>query len=125
MSTPAATIRRGRDGVVEAGEAPRNAAARECLEELGLSVAVGRLLAIGHRIARANGGDAMAFVYDGGVLDEVSDVRLQEEELASWCFVHLEEARRLLGAEKGARVAAALTALADGSVVELTHSSPT
>ncbi len=69
----------------------------------------------------------MAYVYDGGVLDEeqLKAVRLQEEELLSWKLVEPAEIDDyLLGGLRG-RVRAALDALASGAgTVELEDGSP-
>ncbi len=55
-------------GVVEAGEDPRTTCRRECQEELGLDVAIGRLLILEHQIEAPPRGDSIMFVYDGGTL---------------------------------------------------------
>lgn len=55
-------------GAVEAGESAPDACARECREELGIEVAVGRLLAVEHQIDDAERGDSVMFVYDGGTI---------------------------------------------------------
>lgn len=55
-------------GTVEAGESPSASCARECLEELGVSVELGRLLAVGH-VAPEEGDPhgALAFVYEASI----------------------------------------------------------
>lgn len=57
-------------GAVEVGESPPAACTRECREELGVDVAVGRLLVLDHQTDGGDRGDSVMFVYDGGVLDE-------------------------------------------------------
>jgi len=73
-------------------ETPRGAARRETLEEIGLDVELGRLLAVDwvHGKARP---PIVAYVYDGGVLDDdrLTSIQLQEEELLSWRLVPREE----------------------------------
>lgn len=110
-------------GTIESddGETPRQGARRETLEEIGLDVEPGRLLAVDwvHGVVEP---PLVAYVYDGGVLgeEELKRIRLQEEELLSWRLVpHAELTGYLLGT-LGRRVLAALDALADGTgTVEL------
>ncbi|MEV8124213.1 NUDIX hydrolase [Streptomyces sp. NPDC085944] len=100
----------------EDGETPRQGAWRETLEEIGLDVRIGRLLAVDW----SNGPGRppiVAYLYDGGVLseDDLKAIRLQEEELLSWRLVAREElGDHLLGSLHG-RVLTALDVLADGS----------
>jgi 8-oxo-dGTP diphosphatase len=58
-------------GAVEAGESPPAACARECREELGVDIEVGRLLALDHQLDGGERGDSIMFVYDGGVVEDV------------------------------------------------------
>ena len=53
-------------GAVEVGESAPDACARECREELGIAVVVGRLLALEHQSDGDERGDSVMFVYDGG-----------------------------------------------------------
>src|SRR4051794_2668053 len=77
-------------GTVESddGETPRQGARRETLEEIGLDVELGRLLAVDwvHGTGRP---PLVAYLYDGGVLaaGDFEAIRLQEEELLSWRLV--------------------------------------
>ncbi|GHB46811.1 ADP-ribose pyrophosphatase [Streptomyces xanthochromogenes] len=104
-------------GTVESdtAETPRRAARRETLEEIGLDVEPGRLLAVDwvHGAARP---PIVAYLYDGGVLDEkaLDSIRLQEEELLSWRLVPREDLPgHLLGALSH-RVMTSLDVLAEG-----------
>ncbi|MEV6614349.1 NUDIX hydrolase [Streptomyces sp. NPDC051051] len=105
-------------GTVESdeGETPRQGARRETLEEIGLDREPGRLLAVDWVQGR-NRPPLVAYVYDGGVLDEedLKAIRLQEEELLSWRLVPREEITDHLLGTLGHRVLAALDVLADGS----------
>ncbi|MFJ4691266.1 NUDIX domain-containing protein [Streptomyces sp. NPDC088766] len=105
-------------GTIESGdgETPRQGARRETLEEIGLDREPGRLLAVDWVQGRDRP-PLVAYVYDGGVLDEedLKAIRLQEEELLSWRLVPREEITDHLLGTLGHRVLAALDVLADGS----------
>ncbi|MER6564216.1 NUDIX hydrolase [Streptomyces sp. NPDC001027] len=105
-------------GTIESdtGESPRQAARRETLEEIGLDRDLGRLLAVDW-VLGPDRPPLVAYVYDGGVLDEadLGAIRLQESELLSWRLVPREELTGHLLGELGHRVLAALDALDDGT----------
>jgi len=115
-------------GTVESdlGETPRRAARRETLEEIGLEVELGALLAVDWvpGVARP---PIAAYVYDGGVLTEarIEAIRLQEEELVSWRLVSRDEIREYLLGSLGHRVLAALDVVEAGTgTVELENGLP-
>ncbi|MFJ8695840.1 NUDIX domain-containing protein [Streptomyces roseolilacinus] len=104
-------------GTIESDEdeSPRQAARRETLEEIGLDVRPGALLAVDWVLGTGRP-PLVAYVYDGGVLDDADlrGIRLQETELLSWKLITPEEIpAHLLGA-LGLRVRAALDALGTG-----------
>ncbi|MFA3872681.1 NUDIX domain-containing protein [Streptomyces sp. MMCC 100] len=105
-------------GTIESddGETPRQGAWRETLEEIGLDVRIGRLLAVDW-VRGVGRPPIVAYLYDGGVLseDDLKAIRLQEEELLSWRLVPREDLGGHLLAELHGRVLAALDVLADGS----------
>ncbi|MGV9555575.1 NUDIX domain-containing protein [Streptomyces sp. NPDC003401] len=105
-------------GTIESddGETPRQGARRETLEEIGLDREPGRLLAVDWAQSPKRP-PVVAYVYDGGVLDEedLKAIRIQEEELLSWRLVPREEITDHLLGSLGHRVLAALDVLADGS----------
>jgi 8-oxo-dGTP diphosphatase len=77
-------------GAAEAGESPMAACRREVSEELGLDLHPGRLLVVDYREPEpGRRGDALRFVFDGGVLSpqQIAAVRLQPEELSEFRFV--------------------------------------
>ncbi|TXR57449.1 NUDIX hydrolase [Quadrisphaera setariae] len=110
-------------GLVEAGESPRAACRREIAEELGLSpsehgVGVGRLLCLDWT-DRSLGAPALRLVYDGGVLDDLSALRLPPAELASARFAALDELHGLCGERLARRIRAAAAAQASGDLAEI------
>ncbi|MFB7186675.1 NUDIX domain-containing protein [Streptomyces sp. NPDC056178] len=115
-------------GTVESdtGESPRQAAHRETVEEIGLDLKPGRLLAIDW----ARGPERppiAAYLYDGGVLDEAAlkAIRLQEEELLSWELVGRDDLGRYLRDGLAMRLREALDVLdSGGGAVELEDGRP-
>ncbi|MER8088164.1 NUDIX hydrolase [Streptomyces sp. NPDC094048] len=115
-------------GTVESdtGESPRQAAHRETVEEIGLDLKPGRLLAIDW----ARGPERppiAAYLYDGGVLDEAAlkAIRLQEEELLSWELVGRDALGHYLRDGLAMRLRAALDVLdSGGGAVELEDGRP-
>ncbi|MFJ2441415.1 NUDIX domain-containing protein [Streptomyces sp. NPDC087658] len=110
-------------GTVEsdAGETPSEGARRETLEEIGLDIEPGRLLAVDWVPGTARP-PLVAYLYDGGVLDEerLAAIVLQEEELLSWRLVERADLPAHLPGSLGSRVLAALDALGSGTgTVEL------
>jgi len=103
-------------GLVEAGEPPRLAAARELGEELGIFIPVGKLLCIDWTPPRHCWGDTLTFVFDGGILNEnqIADIRLLDGELLDWSFCSQDKASRLLRPSVWRQTNAALTALHTG-----------
>ncbi|MCK7624753.1 NUDIX hydrolase [Streptomyces sp. RS10V-4] len=99
----------------DAGESPRQAARRETLEEIGLDIEPGPLLAVDWVRSRARP-PLVSYLFDGGVLnaEQCAAIRLQEEELLSWRLLPWEEAGALLADDLRLRVRAALDALETG-----------
>jgi 8-oxo-dGTP pyrophosphatase MutT (NUDIX family)/predicted kinase len=103
-------------GVVEDGEPPTLAAAREVAEELGIGLDPERLRLLvtdwePHRGPRTGG---LRLVFDGGRLTaaQCAAVALQAEELRGWRFTDEPQWRTLLPESKRGRLAAALRARA-------------
>jgi 8-oxo-dGTP pyrophosphatase MutT (NUDIX family) len=108
-------------GVVERGEAPTLAAVREAEEELGLVLDRFSLRPLvadwePHTGPRRGG---IRLVYDGGLVDAAAraKLRLPADELRSWRFVTLAEARELLTPGRVRRLAAALRARERGKAL--------
>ncbi|MFF4446290.1 NUDIX domain-containing protein [Streptomyces sp. NPDC001502] len=104
-------------GTVESDqdESPRTAARRESAEEIGLDLPLGRLLAVDWVLGPGRP-PLVAYVYDGGVLDEaqLASVTLQEEELISWRLVEPAELTAYLPESLGLRVQEAYRTVQSG-----------
>ncbi|MFD3805676.1 NUDIX domain-containing protein [Streptomyces sp. NPDC058611] len=98
------------------GETPRAAARREVLEELGLDLAPGRLLAVNwsHKAGRPA---RIRFLYDGGVLSApvLDRIRLPPAELLDWRTAAPAELRDLVAPSLRRQIKACLAARKAGS----------
>ncbi len=104
-------------GSVDPGESPRDAAAREVAEELGIELVVGRLLCVDHARPSEHTPVAMLhFIFEAPPLrdDTIARIKLARQELDSYRFVEPEMATVLLPARIGRRLGHALTAAQGG-----------
>ena len=102
-------------GMLEEGEPPHSGCFREVEEELGLALPIGRLLTVAWTAADGERPrPIVGFIFDGGVLPDPGDIRLQEEELDDWRFTAPGEFADHLPAFLVGRVRAALTARGTG-----------
>lgn len=85
-------------GVLEDGEAPRQAAQREVRAKLGVEVELGPLLVVDWMPAHLGWDDALEFVFDGGTVTEadLAGFHLLASELLAVHLVDLVEASRRL-----------------------------
>lgn len=103
-------------GVVEVGESPQLAVAREVEEELALQLSPGPLLLTDWLPAWSGWDDALCLVFDGGVHDPalLDDVVRQEREIRDTAFCTVGEVRERCADFTARRVEAALAALGTG-----------
>jgi 8-oxo-dGTP pyrophosphatase MutT (NUDIX family) len=105
-------------GIVEPGEPPRVAAEREVLEELGVALAVGRLLVADWMPPYLGWEDAMELIFDGGLVtsEQLQRYVLQPSEILRIRLCTLEEARQLVTplSHRRLTVASGLTEFATG-----------
>ena len=100
-------------GILEHGEPPHVACAREVAEEIGLEIEPGPLLAVDWippEGTRPN--PIVSWVFDGGTIPSTQEITLQVEELDDYRFVPAEELAMYLPPQIYARVAAAMRAQA-------------
>jgi 8-oxo-dGTP diphosphatase len=85
-------------GIVEPGEAPRLGAVREVREELGIELAVGRLLVVDWLPPYLGWDDAIEMIFDGGTVaePELDTWSLQPTEIKKVALVDLDTAAVLL-----------------------------
>ena len=97
-------------GVVEVGESPQLAVAREVEEELGLTIEADRLLLTDWLPPWSGWDDAVCLVFDGGVHDAsiVDDVVKQQREIRAVRFCSVDEVHELCADFTARRVVAAL-----------------
>jgi 8-oxo-dGTP pyrophosphatase MutT (NUDIX family) len=102
-------------GVVEVGESPQLAVAREVEEELGLKITTGGLVLTDWLPPWGGWDDAVCLVFDGGVHDEsvVESIVRQQREIRAARFVTLEEAHELCADFTARRLVAALRNVSD------------
>ncbi|MGO2823703.1 MAG: NUDIX domain-containing protein [Brachybacterium alimentarium] len=110
-------------GGVDPGEDPRRCAQREVLEELGLDLEVGRLLAIDWMPSSAARSAPMGvhFVFDAGVIPRAqleATVVPQVEELDDWALIDEADAE-ILSPWGGARARRALAVLRGEAELDL------
>jgi 8-oxo-dGTP diphosphatase len=105
-------------GMAEANEPPHQAVRRELKEELDLDVTVGRLLCVDWVSPHGPWDDLLAFVFDGGELDDeqIAALKLHDGELAAFEFCDEEQATQRLRPYVWRRVTVALEALRTGQV---------
>jgi 8-oxo-dGTP diphosphatase len=106
-------------GVIEHGETPSEACRREIEEELGLVREPGRVLVVDW--APRDGEDRVLFVFEGGLITDRDEIRLQAEELRSHEFVPPSTVAERLIPRLARRVGEALRARESGETHYLEH----
>jgi RimJ/RimL family protein N-acetyltransferase/8-oxo-dGTP pyrophosphatase MutT (NUDIX family) len=104
-------------GVVEVGESPQLAAAREVQEELALELGAGPLLLTDWLPPWGGWDDAVCLVFDGGVHDPAiaERIRKQAREIRDAEFATLDEVRERCADFTARRIESALGNLAGGA----------
>lgn len=110
-------------GVTEASESMWAAARRECQEEIGIEVDVGRLLVVEQQTI-AGRGDSIMFIYDAGSLPHDVELTLPAAELRSYRFVPVTDLDAITSPPLANRLRMALRARTDGTVIELHDGVP-
>jgi len=113
-------------GIVEADESPYAACRREVAEEIGLDLAVGRVLAVDWVPGQSPVPEELVVIYDGGVLgkSEIDAIAVPKGELKGFKFFPPDEASLHARPVVQRRIHACLRALATGSMAELEDGNP-
>jgi 8-oxo-dGTP diphosphatase len=106
-------------GVVESGESPAAAAERETLEEVGLALPAGRLLAVQHKRLGPRHESGLVFVFETQRVTDDVKLTLQPDEISDVFWLSASEAVERHTAPGRARLAAAFTARASGRTAYL------
>ncbi|WP_205629615.1 NUDIX domain-containing protein [Jiangella muralis] len=108
-------------GMAEANEPPHTAVQRELGEELGLKVQVVQLLCVDWVSPHGPWDDLLAFIFDGGQLDDegIDALTPRDEELGGFEFCSEAQAAERLRPYVWRRVSEALQALRSGQACYL------
>jgi 8-oxo-dGTP diphosphatase len=93
-------------GAVETNESPRAGCRREVAEELGLNIAIGRLLTLDYQLPQTERTECLHFIFAGPVLTPqlIAQITLPANELSAYQFAPLAEAIHLLNTQLARRV---------------------
>jgi len=108
-------------GCVEQGESARAACSRELVEELALSVRLGRLLVVEHQTLADDKGDSIMFIYDGGTVAGIDGLTFADGEIDEARLVEPSRLVEFLQDSLSRRMAAAVRARREGKLVELVN----
>lgn len=113
-------------GYLEHGETPKEAAAREVEEELGIRPPIGRLL-VADWAPNQSEGDKLLFIFDGGTLanEHRMKIQLAPDELTSYDFHDVARINELTISRLARRIVHGHAARADGTTRYLEQGEPT
>ncbi|MCX6790391.1 MAG: NUDIX hydrolase [Candidatus Kaiserbacteria bacterium] len=112
-------------GSCDDNESPLHCALRETKEEIGLTVATLNLAGIYYAPKKEPFTDSLKFIFDGGVLtdEQISQIKLQTEELLEYTFALPEKAIPMLSPRLRRSVPDCLRAIKERKVVYLDNTN--
>ena len=107
-------------GVVDENESPRMTAIREVKEEISLSIKSCEFLCVDYESARNIKGEALQFIFYGGVLDKdiVNKIKI-DNEIQEYKFVLPQTALKFLNKRRRKRFTKSVEAIKNKKVVYL------
>lgn len=106
-------------GVVEENESPKQTAERETLEEIGLIVRIPSCLVVHYRAAQDKQDENIMFVFDGGIVADATELKLDGKEISEAKFVSFQDAAPLVGERLASRLPACERALKEKKTIYL------
>lgn len=111
-------------GVVEKHESPRTSAIREVQEELGLEVSDITFICVDWKSTKSpelKDEENLQFIFFGGLMEEeqISKIKLQEEELSEYAFVSIQEALAITSGNMQRRLANSMSAIKTNTPIYL------
>ncbi|GAA2123266.1 NUDIX domain-containing protein [Glycomyces algeriensis] len=112
-------------GMIDRGESPHEACAREVKEEIGIDLPVGDLLVLDY--VPDHGFDSApmtVYIFDCGIVQDPAGIRLQADELADFACLPVDEAAARFHSTNSARVERAAEARRTGRTSYVPQSGP-
>lgn len=106
-------------GLTEDDESPLAACHREVREELGIDLAIGRLLLVDWMPTHGVWRDSIQLIFDGGILctEQTDAIRPAADEVGRFEFLEIDAAKQRLRPSMARRVELAHRALIDGEAL--------
>lgn len=113
-------------GAIEENESPFQACVREVHEELGLELALGRLLCLDYVSRQGIITESFQFIFSGGMLTEaqIGAISLPQDELSEFRFIEWTEAVALVSPRMSKRIEYCLQALEKETAIYLEEGQP-
>lgn len=104
-------------GIAEEGEQPKAACVREVIEETGLTVPIGKLLVVDWVPQHGVWGDAVMFIFDGGIVGSIPESKNIDSELDGLTMLSLADASSQLRPSMTRRLSIAIDAAESGITI--------
>ena len=106
-------------GSINANESPLEACIRELEEEIGITEVTLKFVCLDYQ--RSESDDSYQFIFYGGVLTDLqlSQIKLQADEIAAYKFVPIAEAQELLAMSSAKRILKCLEAMKSNTAIYL------